>query len=67
MSNWDRRELIKVADTIKSMLKDDTLTEAQRRYLGALLAQAEEGSKTVLTSSATVQDISHKLCTFGRE
>ena len=67
MSNWDRRELMKMADVIKSMLRDDTLTGEQRSYLGALLAQAEDGSKTVLTNSATVQDISHKLYTFGRE
>ena len=56
-----------MADVIKSMLRDDTLTGEQRSYLGALLAQAEDGSKTVLTNSATVQDISHKLYTFGRE
>jgi hypothetical protein len=67
MSNWDRRELMQVADAIRNVLKDDALADGQRSYLVALLERAEVGSKTVQTNSTLLQEIKGKLCNFCRE
>jgi hypothetical protein len=67
MSNWDRRELMQVADAIRNVLKDDALADGQRSYLVALLERAEVGSKTVQTNSTLLQEIKGKLCAFCRE
>jgi hypothetical protein len=62
MSNWDRRALMDLGDSIRSMLVDEAAAPEQKTLLRSLLEQADRGSKTVHANHHLLSEIRAKLC-----
>ena len=62
MSNWDRRKLMHLSDTIRHWLTYRSPSSSQRLELMQLMERADHGSKTVQTDVYLLSDIKTKLC-----
>lgn len=62
MSNWNRRELLHLADAIRNRLKTDGELAPRNQHLVGILNEANQGSKSIFTHNQRLRDIRGAMC-----
>lgn len=62
MSNWNRRELLHLADAIRNSLKTSVESEPKHERLMHILNEADQGSKTIFTHDQRLHDVRCAMC-----
>jgi hypothetical protein len=62
MSNWNRRELLHLADAIRNSFKTGVEFEPKHARMTQILHEADQGSKTVFTHNQRLHDVRCALC-----
>lgn len=66
MSNWNRRELLHLADAIRNSLKTGVGTGTNNERLMHILNEADQGSKTIFTHNQHLRDVQCAMCNVCR-
>lgn len=66
MSNWNRRELLNLADAIRNSLKTMSGLGPQNERLARILNEADQGSKTIFTHNQRLHDVRCAMCKVCR-
>ncbi len=67
MSNWNRRELLHLADAIRGRFKTEMGVAPNNERLMLVLNEAEQGSKTVFTHNQRLRDVRRAMCQVCRD
>lgn len=66
MSNWNRRELLHLADAIRNSLKTEVESGPKNERLMRILNEADQGSKTIFTHNQRLHDVRCSMCNVCR-
>lgn len=62
MSNWNRRELLNLANAIHNRLKTDGDLAPRKQRLVEIFNEANQGSKSIFTHNQRLRDIRSAMC-----